>query len=314
QVEHGREPVRPVRVRHGDEDEPDRQADGEEGARLGRVGPQRHHRGAHQHHEEPDAEQRHEQLEEIGSLEGPDPKRETEDVGALAEGVDDRLTDPERLDVRVDVAAARDGAAVDREHACEGQAAIAGVRPFRASDGDHDAVLRDQEAGERPADPAARVPQAGGEDGEHRDEGQRHPPRARDRGPIVDAIARCWRLACAALAGGLTLLALSPHRLGWGAWVASGPRPVRWCAGLWAGWESVRTLVFPYCPAAVLGLSQHATVAVLQLASLTGVAGVSFVLLACNVGLASLIAPSGAHGRARAAAAATGIAAAAAAI
>src|SRR5207244_3505507 len=82
---------------------------------------------------------------------------------------------------------------------------------------------------------------------------------------------------------------------------------------LWAGWEYVRTLVFPYYPAAVLGLSQHATVAVLQLASLTGVAGASFVLLACNVGLASLIAPSGAHGRARAAAAARGIAAAAAA-
>src|SRR5438094_350350 len=282
QVEHGREPVRPVRVRPGDEDEPDRQADGEEGARLRRAGPQRHHRGAHQDHEEPDAE--------------------------------------------------------------------------------------------------------------HRDERQRHPPRA--RGPIVDAIARCWRLACAALAGGLTLLALSPHRLGWVAWVAlvpffvalggatwratiavavvytltfslgglepwfarstsayfriplarmleltapplallavahgtllgalllarprrAGPRQVLWCAALWAGWEYVRTLVFPYYPAAVLGLSQHATVAVLQLASLTGVAGVSFVLLACNVGLASLIAPSGAHGRARAAAAATGIAAAAAAI
>ena len=91
----------------------------------------------------------------------------------------------------------------------------------------------------------------------------------------------------------------------------AGPRQVLWCAALWAGWEYVRTLVFPYYPAAVLGLSQHATVAVLQLASLTGVAGVSFVLLACNVGLASLIAPSGAHGRARAAAAATGIAAAA---
>src|SRR5439155_1590139 len=59
----------------------------------------------------------------------------------------------------------------------------------------------------------------------------------------------------------------------------AGPRQVLWCAALWAGWEYVRTLVFPYYPAAVLGLSQHATVAVLQLASLTGVAGVSFVLL-----------------------------------
>jgi len=235
------------------------------------------------------------------------------------------------------------------------------------------------------------VPQTRGKDDQDRCEDQRHPAGA---WPAVGAVAGLWRLGCAALAGGLTLLALSPDRLGWVAWVAlvpffvalggatrrgtiavavvytltfslgglepwiarsasayfrvpltrmveltapalallavfhgsllgalllarprhAGPNEVLWCAALWVCWEYLRKLVFPYYPAAILGLSQYATVSVLQLASVTGIAGVSFVLLACNVGLASLIAPSRAGRRARTAAAATGLAATAATI
>jgi apolipoprotein N-acyltransferase len=78
---------------------------------------------------------------------------------------------------------------------------------------------------------------------------------------------------------------------------------------VWTCWETLRILVIPYYPAATFGLSQHAAIPVLQLASVTGVAGISFVVVAFNVGASSLVSPAG--GRRRAAAALAGAALAA---
>jgi len=78
-----------------------------------------------------------------------------------------------------------------------------------------------------------------------------------------------------------TVLLARPRRAG--VW------DVLWCAALWTCWEAVRTFVFPYYPAAVLALSQHAMPPVLQVASICGIAGVTFILVACNVGVASLL-------------------------
>jgi len=69
----------------------------------------------------------------------------------------------------------------------------------------------------------------------------------------------------------------------------AGPLDVVWCAALWTCWEFVRTLLLPYYPAAFVGLSQHATIPALQLASVTGAAGISFVIVAFNVGMAALL-------------------------
>jgi apolipoprotein N-acyltransferase len=68
-----------------------------------------------------------------------------------------------------------------------------------------------------------------------------------------------------------------------------GPWDVVWCGALWVWWEMLRTLFFPYYPAAFLGLTQVTELPVLQLASVTGVAGISFVVAAFNVGVASLL-------------------------
>src|SRR5262249_9023494 len=86
----------------------------------------------------------------------------------------------------------------------------------------------------------------------------------------------------------------------------AGPLDVVWCAGLWACWEFLRTIIVPFYPAAVLGLTQHATVPMLQIASVTGVAGISFVIVAFNVGVAALL--SSARPGRRALAALTGLA------
>src|SRR5262249_52485613 len=67
----------------------------------------------------------------------------------------------------------------------------------------------------------------------------------------------------------------------------------------------VRMVVFPYYPAAVLGLSPHHTVAILQIASVCGVAGVTFAVAACNAAIAALL-DRGAGARRRAAALAAG--------
>jgi apolipoprotein N-acyltransferase len=75
-------------------------------------------------------------------------------------------------------------------------------------------------------------------------------------------------------------LALRPRR--------AGPFLVLWYAALWASWEALRTLVPPGFPAAVLGASLDRAPALLQVASLTGIAGVTAVVVAANAGIAAL--------------------------
>jgi apolipoprotein N-acyltransferase len=72
----------------------------------------------------------------------------------------------------------------------------------------------------------------------------------------------------------------------------AGTWDVVWCAALWTCWESLRRVVFPFFPAGMLALSQSGVPTVLQLASVLGIAGISFVVVAVNVGIASLLARS----------------------
>jgi len=80
---------------------------------------------------------------------------------------------------------------------------------------------------------------------------------------------------------------------------------VVWWGAAWAAWEALRTIVFPYYPAAVLGVSQQAIPAALQAASVGGIAAVSFVVVAFNAAVASTF--SRAPDARRAAAAVIGI-------
>jgi apolipoprotein N-acyltransferase len=64
---------------------------------------------------------------------------------------------------------------------------------------------------------------------------------------------------------------------------------VVWYGAVWVCWEALRTVVFPYYPAAVLAVSQYEVLPVLQLASVCGVAGITYAIIACNVGLAALL-------------------------
>src|SRR5262249_24825421 len=71
--------------------------------------------------------------------------------------------------------------------------------------------------------------------------------------------------------------------------------------------------VWPRFPGAVLALSQHDAIPVLQIASATGVAGVTFVLVAVNAAVSVLLTEGSVPLRARLSTAATGIAVAVAA-
>jgi len=95
----------------------------------------------------------------------------------------------------------------------------------------------------------------------------------------VPSLAMIWTAHGAAL--GLLLL-LRPER-------ASRPWAVVWYGAAWVCWEALRTVLFPYYPAAVLGVSQYEALPVLQLASVCGVAGITYAIIACNVGLAALL-------------------------
>jgi apolipoprotein N-acyltransferase len=114
---------------------------------------------------------------------------------------------------------------------------------------------------------------------------------------LAPAIAAYFELdRLRAIAYTLPALALlsAAHGVGLGVMLLARPRrtgmwDVLWCGALWTCWEAVRTFVFPYYPAASLALSQHATLPALQVASVGGIAGVTFLLAACNVGLASLL-------------------------
>lgn len=91
-------------------------------------------------------------------------------------------------------------------------------------------------------------------------------------------------LALLSIAHGLALgLALWARPARAGAW------DVVWCAALWTCWEWLRAVVFPFFPAGMLALSQSGALTVLQLASVLGIAGVSFVVVAVNVGIASCL-------------------------
>lgn len=78
-----------------------------------------------------------------------------------------------------------------------------------------------------------------------------------------------------------TVLALRPRRCG--AW------RVLWYGALWAAWEALRSYVPPGFPAAVLGASLGDAPALLQLASVTGVAGITAAVVAANAGVAALL-------------------------
>jgi len=69
---------------------------------------------------------------------------------------------------------------------------------------------------------------------------------------------------------------------------------VVWYAALWACWEALRSWLPPYFPGAVLGAALDRSLAVLQLASVTGIAGVTAAVVAANAGVASVLATIGA--------------------
>lgn len=85
---------------------------------------------------------------------------------------------------------------------------------------------------------------------------------------------------------GLVLL-LRPRR--------AGAFQVLWYAALWPLWEALRTWLPPHFPGAALGASLDGAPALLQLASVTGIAGVTAVVVAANAGIAALRARA-AHG------------------
>ena len=93
-------------------------------------------------------------------------------------------------------------------------------------------------------------------------------------------------------------LALRPRR--------AGPFLVLWYGALWASWEGLRTYAPPRFPGAALAASFEHAPALLQLASLTGVAGVTAVVVAANAGVAALFA-HGTTRRMRGLACATGL-------
>jgi apolipoprotein N-acyltransferase len=93
-----------------------------------------------------------------------------------------------------------------------------------------------------------------------------------------------------------------------------GPWQVVWCAAAWACWDAGRTALWPRFPGGVLALSQHDAVPILQAASVAGIGGITFLVVAVNVALAALLAPSAASVQRRALTAAVGIGVAAIAV
>lgn len=92
----------------------------------------------------------------------------------------------------------------------------------------------------------------------------------------------------------------------------TGALVVLWYAALWASWEALRAYVPPQFPAVVLGAALERSPALLQIASATGIAGVTAVVVAANAGLAALFvrgAGRGARWRALATGAALAVAA-----
>ncbi|HZR81637.1 MAG TPA: apolipoprotein N-acyltransferase [Candidatus Binatia bacterium] len=130
---------------------------------------------------------------------------------------------------------------------------------------------------------------------------------------LAPAIARYLGVEPAraiALAVAVAAVAGAAHGALLGGALALRPRAPRawqvvWLAAAWAVWESLRLPLPPFFPAATIGAAETGAPALLQLASATGIAGVTAVVVAANAGIASLWA-RGASRFERAAALATG--------
>jgi apolipoprotein N-acyltransferase len=110
--------------------------------------------------------------------------------------------------------------------------------------------------------------------------------------PRIAGIAGTAGIALLAVAHGLVLAVLLVRR--------RRVRPalgVVWCAACWSAWEALRTALAPYFPACILGVSQAGALPVLQLASVTGIAGVTGLVAAVNAAIAGVGSASGSRAR-----------------
>jgi apolipoprotein N-acyltransferase len=106
--------------------------------------------------------------------------------------------------------------------------------------------------------------------------------------PRIAGVAGTAGIALLGVAHGLVLAALLVRR--------RRIRPalgVVWCAACWSAWEALRTALAPYFPACILGVSQVDALPVLQLASLTGIAGVTGLIAGVNAAIAGVGSRSG---------------------
>ncbi len=106
--------------------------------------------------------------------------------------------------------------------------------------------------------------------------------------PRIAGVAGTAGIALLGIAHGLLLAALLVRR--------RRVRPalgVVWCAACWSAWEALRTALAPYFPACILGVSQVGALPVLQLASLTGIAGVTGLVAGVNAAIAGVGSRSG---------------------
>ncbi len=106
--------------------------------------------------------------------------------------------------------------------------------------------------------------------------------------PPRDLLAVAIATGLVALAAGLPLaLALALRRQ------AGRPLGVLFPAALWAAWEPLRAWIPPFFPVSMLATSEVDVAPLLQIASLTGVAGITALVTAGNAALAGLVtAPS----------------------
>ena len=75
--------------------------------------------------------------------------------------------------------------------------------------------------------------------------------------------------------------------------LTAGATTVAATAALWVGLELLRTYLFTGFPWNLLGYSQYESLGLIQIASITGVYGVSFAVAAVNAALASVVALNG---------------------
>lgn len=112
---------------------------------------------------------------------------------------------------------------------------------------------------------------------------------------VAPTVVRYGGLPWGAAAGILLLLAayLAIYFAGFGACVAvlrhSGVAFVLSSAGLWVTFELLRSHLFTGFPWNLLGYSQHRNLPLIQIAALTGVYGVSFVLAGVNAAIADTL-------------------------